>query len=127
MLRRVSWSRWVAVFLLLWGVCDLTVPGICKTDFTDLQAIAVQTQGSSHGNGSHPQVLQVMQQSQDPMSSPAVPNSDSDDCWCCCSHIVTPHSGIALIAFHNASDSPLPVREEAPTWRASELFQPPKI
>ena len=128
MLRRASRSRWVAMFLLLWGMCDLTVPGMCKTDFRDIQSVAAQqmhllrTQAATHR-----EALSVVQQKQSHLPIPPAPSSDSDDCWCCCNHIVTQPSGVSLVVFERVSEYAQVSRVGKPMWRTSKFFQPPKI
>jgi hypothetical protein len=124
-LRRVSWSRLVAVLLLLWGMCDLTVPGFCQTDFTDLETVATQMQASSNVDALPQHAVTSTQQDQKHAPLPA--DSDSDDCWCCCSHIVTTPSMVSLVSLDIVLDHPVLAHEEGPTWRVSEFFQPPKI
>jgi hypothetical protein len=127
MLRRASRSRFVALLLILWGMCDLTVPGLCKTDFVDIQAVPAQVLSPSNPATTHQQAPSVTQPKQDHAPTPAVPSSDTDDCWCCCSHIVTQPVGISLFTFWHVSEYAQTSRVESPMWRASEFFQPPKI
>lgn len=126
MLRRASWSRFVALLLLVWGLCDLTVPGLCKTDFADIQAVMAQMQSQSNPASTHRQAPSATQK-KNHAPAPAVPSSDSDDCWCCCSHIVTPPIGVSLLVARHVSEYAQVSRVENPMWRASEFFQPPKI
>lgn len=127
MVRRASWLRFVALVLLLWGMCDLTVPGLCKTDFVDIQAVAAQVHSPSNPATTHRQAPSFTQQKRNHAPTPVVPSSDSDDCWCCCSHIVTQPSGISLSVLEHVTEYPQISRVEYPMWRASEFFQPPKI
>ncbi len=127
MLRRASWSRFLALLLLFWGMCDLAVPGLCKSDFADSAAVAAKVKACDSLRISHPGALQVAQQSQDRTPSPAVPSSDSYDCWCCCSHIVPAPFASALVVPPHISDHPPLSLADNPRWRAVKLFQPPKI
>lgn len=127
MLRRASWSRWVAMVLLLWGMLDLTVPGFCQTDFTDIQAIASQMHAASEASTPQPHGARVAQHKPQHSPTPAESNSDSDDCWCCCSHIVTPVAPVSLVTLERVLDHPAAASEEGPTWRSAEFFQPPKL
>ena len=64
----------VGIFLLLWAVMDLSVPGLCETDAPDFGAL--QTTAASAA----PSINQ-QQQSQ---------TSLEDDCFCCCAHVLLP-------------------------------------
>ena len=67
-----AFSRLVAALLLVWTFADLSKPSLCSSD--EPNAIASQTatliKAISHGR------------------TPSIPTPATDDCFCCCSHIV---------------------------------------
>ena len=70
------WAKYLAGFLLLWALVDLTVPMVCQTDVVEFPA--VQTAAGT--------ALQKPQDGNSPQQY------YEDDCFCCCSHIIpAPH------------------------------------
>jgi hypothetical protein len=116
-----SLRRFMAAILLLWGLCDMTVPGICKTDFSDISSAVQATSSVGHGT------FQISALHSNQKQAPAQPGGDSDDCWCCCSHIVPAVPQVSLVSFRRTVDEQPTLRTGVPRWRASEFFQPPKI
>ena len=111
------WRSWmqsalrklVAVFVLVWALGDLGVPGLCQTDFPDFGA-AQSTLVSAQRNVSH------QQQSE---------SFGEDDCFCCCSHIA-PATPVALSEGAIAvADWPEYVIEK-PREFSSSLYHPPR-
>ena len=101
--------KFVTLFMLIWALADLSVPGLCQTDFQDFrapQAISVSAQSTvSH-----------QQQSQ---------SSVEDDCFCCCSHIVASNP-VALNALSTGiADWPTYVVAK-PREYSSSLYRPPR-
>lgn len=83
MFRR--WHRFVALFILLWAVVDMTVPSLCESDGGFLLPV--------------PQQQSSVSVDTDRGSQPATP-AQEDDCFCCCSHISpTPHFEFKAVAF----------------------------
>lgn len=119
--RSVIWTRRLAaVLLLLWAFCDLTVPGLCQSDATEFSAVSAQT----HSQNVTPSVSAKEHSGSNPWTVNSA--TDSDDCWCCCSHIVPGTVSFSLVALHPVA-GPLDLyRSETPQWRSLELFQPPK-
>ena len=76
-----NWRRILALFLLVWAVADLSVPGFCQTDdaLPEGQAATV-TFASRPGEG-----------------NPLKSGNYEDDCFCCCAHII-PSVHIELVA-----------------------------
>lgn len=126
MAYRPSWSRFAALLLLLLGLCDLTVPGFCKTDFADGQAISVGTPTPSASPISGQVQMTASNQKDLPPQGATLPDTDTDDCWCCCSHINTTTPDVALVTLDHVSNDMQILRVQDPMWRVSELFQPPK-
>lgn len=102
--------KFVAVFVLIWALGDLSVPGLCQTDLPDFgapQATSVSAQSS---------VSNHEQQSQ---------SSVEDDCFCCCTHIA-PSSPVVLSTLPIAlADWPVYVTERPREFSAS-LYHPPR-
>ncbi len=74
--------KYIAIFLLLWAAADLTVPGVCQTDYkfpSDLQATTPGSAGRID------------------QSSQGQANQDDDDCFCCCSHVIPGVSAILTV------------------------------
>ena len=99
----------VAVLVLAWALGDLSVPGLCQTDFPDFGA-AQSTSISAQSTVSH------RQQSQ---------SAVEDDCFCCCTH-VAPATPVAVAAAAVAvADWPEYVTE-GPRQFSSSLYHPPR-
>jgi hypothetical protein len=82
--------------ILLWAVCDLTVPGLCSTEEENLPSVAVETI-----------VVSATLQAAD-----AQPHSQQaaleNDCWCCCSHIApTAQSQITVLTRTTLAQTPI--------------------
>jgi hypothetical protein len=116
---RLAWPRRiVAVLMLLWGFCDMTVPGVCQTDFH-----GTATSNSDTEITQRHQLVQVFPPMHQP--NPESSAADPDDCWCCCSHIVPSPTFFPFIPF-SFEQSPTRLRVERAQWVALEFFQPPK-
>jgi hypothetical protein len=106
---RSGLRKFVAAFVLVWALGDLSVPGFCKTDIPDFgvpQSSSVSVQSS----------VFHQQQSQ---------SSVEDDCFCCCAHI-TPSSPVVLSTIAIAiADWPAYVVEK-PREFSSSLYHPPR-
>ena len=101
--------KFVALVVLVWALFDLTVPGVCQTDFPDFrssQPISVSAQSSvSH-----------QQQSQ---------TAAEDDCFCCCSH-VAPTTPVTMTGLAIAVAEWPPFLVEQPRASSSSLYHPPR-
>ena len=101
--------KFVAVFVLIWALGDLSVPGLCQTDLADFGGLQ-PTSVSAQRNASHQQQSQT---------------SGEDDCFCCCSH-VAPATPVALSEGAIAlADWPEYVIEK-PREFSSSLYHPPR-
>ena len=67
-----NWRRILALFLLVWAVADLSVPGFCQTD-----GALPERQTTTLTSASHPKD-----------SNPLKSGDYEDDCFCCCTHIL---------------------------------------
>lgn len=101
--------KFVALFVLIWALGDLSMPGLCRTDLPDFGA-PQSTSVSAQPSVSH------QQQSQ---------SSVEDDCFCCCPH-VAPASPVSLSATAiTLADWPAYVTEK-PREFSSSLYHPPR-
>jgi hypothetical protein len=101
--------KFVALFVLVWALGDLSVPGLCRTDLPDF-GTAQPVSVSAPASASHQQQYQ---------------SSLEDDCFCCCSH-VAPTSPAALSEVAIAvADWPAYVTE-MPREFSSSLYHPPR-
>lgn len=101
--------KFVTVFMLIWALADLSVPGVCKIDVPDLanpQSLSVSVQPS----------VSQHQQSQ---------TSVEDDCFCCCSH-VAPTNAVALADVAIAVTDWPPYVTEKPREFSTSLYRPPR-
>lgn len=104
--------RVAAVLLLLLGAVDLAFPQICGED-----------------NGP------VLSQSQSRTSSGSDPRSDSsqqqegrdEDCFCCCSHILSVEPTAPLQALVPSNESPLPNPDRVTASPFDSPFRPPRL
>lgn len=116
---RMHWAlrKLVAVMVLVWALADLTVPGVCQTDFPVLNGPQPATL-SAHGNASRSAHLNFSHQ-------PQSQNEREDDCFCCCSHIV--HSCVATFSDRATVVEHLPAFvTEQPHEFSTSLYHPPR-
>jgi len=78
----INWRRFIAGFIVLWAMMDLTVPGVCQSD--DLEA-TLATSLSAHKASPITGTDAVS-------AAPSNNSADQDqpgpeDCFCCSSHI----------------------------------------
>ena len=99
----------VAVLVLAWALGDLTVPGLCQTDFPNFGA-AKSTSISAQSTVFH------QQQSQ---------SAVEDDCFCCCTH-VAPTIPVAMTGLAIAVAEWPPFLIEKPRASSSSLYHPPR-
>jgi hypothetical protein len=104
-----SWTKRLAMLMLLGVALDLSVPGICRTDgivMPVLQTIASATPANSHQE-SNPQ------------------ETFGDDCFCCCSHIV-PTAHFRLERGQTVSSEGPPYLQIQPTKLSTSVYHPPR-
>lgn len=118
-----TWSRRVAaVLLLVWAFCDLTIPGLCQSDNPTTSSAAILQ--SSPNRAAHVSISEH-RDDKSPLTAPS--SGDSDDCWCCCSHIVPSVLIVSLGPIFQVPNDLDSYSPDDPRWLASKLFQPPKI
>lgn len=99
-----SSRKFVAIFLLVYALADLTVPGLCRDESFETGAGDFSLQLTAQP-GRHP-------------ASKGGP--DADDCFCCCSHIL-PSLNFTLAPVGPVVSLPL----AALNFLASLAFTPP--
>jgi hypothetical protein len=77
----IGWRRFIAGFIVLWAMMDLTVPGVCQSD--DLEATLASALSVTHTTAPVTGARDVSNTPND--NSPDQPGPE--DCFCCCSHI----------------------------------------
>jgi hypothetical protein len=87
------WRKLLSMFIVLWALTDLTVPGVCQSD--DLDSTPASTKITATYQ---PDAMTV---------APSAPESSSsnqsvpEDCFCCCSHVAPAH--YFQLAYEHAS------------------------
>ena len=66
-----KFSKFIALFLLLWTAMDLCIPSLCRAEDVNSELRGIQ----------------ITAQKQDAQASQTSVFHDDDDCFCCCSHI----------------------------------------
>jgi hypothetical protein len=77
-----NWHKFMAGFILLWAMMDMTVPGLCQSD--DLEATPFFSQAQTpvtSNNGA------VSVTASDRTNNSSSDQSIPEDCFCCCSHV----------------------------------------
>ena len=69
-----AFSRLVAALLLVWTFADLSKPSLCSSDESGGVASLTATLIKSVSTADH---------------GPVIPTPATDDCFCCCSHVVS--------------------------------------
>jgi hypothetical protein len=85
-----TWRRFVAGFILIWALLDLSIPGVCQSDDLESTPVSAQEMKSAQQAASST----VQDYSAIPDGNPS-DQSGPEDCFCCCSH-VTPTSTFSM-------------------------------
>ena len=103
-----SWTKRIALLLLLWTVLDLTVPGMCGSDGVTLPACADGSTllQANHSKSAHTQVPE-------------------DDCFCCCSHVAPQRNFILFVSLPDAFGVCC-LSTSFPHEMATEVYRPPR-
>lgn len=104
--------RAVAVFFLLFACADLAFPEICSEDNARLLPQQSATTPFSHGDDS---------------GEPQEHRSSTEDCFCCCSHIVSSSFDPSLGAPAIVSSSDPVAAPGIPLAPLQLLFHPPRL
>ncbi len=102
--------RSVAVLFLLLAVTDLAFPELCRENKTLLPESSSET------------AVVAAQSDSDP-SSPA----SREDCFCCCSHLVSAESRILLSHLPETSSALVRRPPASPPVQAQSFFRPPRV
>jgi hypothetical protein len=116
----VSWRRFIAGFIVLWAMMDLTVPGVCQSD--DLEA-TLATSLSAHKASPITGMNDVSTAPSN--NSPDQDQPGPDDCFCCSSHIApTAVFHVSALVSFMGIERPYSIR--APQDFSPFLYHPPK-
>ena len=110
--RRTAWRniiRLVAGVFLLFAFADLAFPQICAEDAEPLFAVAAQATGT------------------EPPADSAPTPPPAEDCFCCCSHIVSEAADSPLAALAAVSESTHGAAPRLPFAPVQLLFHPPRL
>lgn len=113
--KRTHWRatvRVVAVLFLLFACADLAFPEICSEDNARLLPQQTATTSFPHGDDS---------------GEPQPHRSSTEDCFCCCSHIVSSSFESSLGALAILSSSDPGVAPSIPLAPLQLLFHPPRL
>lgn len=83
-----SGRKLITVFFLAWTLLDLSVPGLCQTDFA-----LPSDQGSQLVSLTQVNLISVDHS----QPSPGRSSSNEGDCFCCCRHIAPTRSFVSAI------------------------------
>ena len=112
--ERTLWRatvRVVAIMFLLLAIADLSFPQICAEDFEPLfPQRATSTFAHADDSGA-------------PLPHP----TPTEDCFCCCSHIMSEDSGSPLSKLAVVSGSDPAVLPALPPNPVQLLFRPPRL
>lgn len=112
--KRTLWRetvRVVAIMFLLLAIADLSFPQICSEDFEPLfPQRATSTFAHADDSGV-------------PLPHP----TPTEDCFCCCSHIMSEDSGSPLSKLAIVSGSDPVVLSALPPDPVQLLFRPPRL
>ncbi len=122
--HRPVWQTWIASFLLLWTLADLSVPGLCQSDndgSQDAQALSQFASAAQPGQQTASLTQVRMASNPEQRSTP----SSQEDCFCCCAHIVpSPHFYVAT--FQRAAQALTFYHFNQVTAAATPLYHPPR-
>lgn len=103
--------RTVATMFLILAVADLAFPQLCRKDSEPLfQASSARAFVTTSGHGEE---------------RPAA--HQTEDCFCCCSHIESPDPGAPLGALALVSEPPAGAPITIPVAPGPYLFRPPRV
>lgn len=103
-------ARMVAVFFLLWTAVDLTIPSVCAID---------QQPGS--GNARRESTVLTAGG-----STQTAPNDGTEDCFCCCHHVMSTAAWVPIAHVDIAQGISLPPVDHVRILRA-RIDHPPQL
>jgi hypothetical protein len=123
-MHRPVWQTWIASFLLLWTLADLSVPGLCQSDDDGSQMLPVASQFENTSQVGQAVPSEVHFRMASNAGHPTAPSSQ-EDCFCCCAHIVpSPHFHFAV--FQRAEQALTFYHFNQVTAAAPPLYHPPR-
>ncbi|HJQ36038.1 MAG TPA: hypothetical protein VKB93_02760 [Thermoanaerobaculia bacterium] len=108
--------RVAALALLLLAAADLTLPQLCAEDSQSLRMAQRQ-----HDSSASVQIVAA------PGDLAAAERESSHDCFCCCSHVLSPAVAVHLVAFDLIESSKLVRPVDIAVTFFPAPFHPPRL
>ena len=121
----------ITMFFLLWTLADLSVPGLCRTDYDRPQDSQVPAYVRDNASASASPDASVARRPSSavtagvPAQKQQGPPSLDEDCFCCCSHIV-PALHFQLPAISESAPVLTIYHFNSVTASALPLYHPPR-
>ena len=115
--------RGIAVFFLLFTVADLSTPHLCSEE---LEGFALPTASFTAQDATTEHSAIAMASSEHQENQSSNPESENEDCFCCCSHIIpSVHFAVESVLLKPAISEP--TISSLPTTPPQKPFHPPRL